>query len=146
MNGPFFTKVVSAQSGIPERLLQRIKAGIPVDEEELVGINFNQKTSFEGQTLLHLAARTSLHNVQLLIAQGANVNALADHNRTALHVAALHNQENIVRYLIEKGADMTIVQTDTKETAKDLAQRKNHASIVEYLESQSLLSRISSPG
>ncbi|CAH0059388.1 unnamed protein product [Clonostachys solani] len=58
-----------------------------------------------GQTMLHLASSMGFHRfVAALIARGANPNALDNGHFTPLHIAALHNQPDIVRRLILAGA------------------------------------------
>jgi N-acyl-D-amino-acid deacylase len=69
------------------------------------GLDPNSKTA-EGTTALMMAS-TDLDKVKLLIARGADVNARAKSGFTALTVAAAyHGTTDVVRTLLEKGAEV----------------------------------------
>lgn len=74
------------------------------------------------ETLL-LATRTAI--VQLLLTNNADINAQNINGNTALHMAAKNNLIEIVKLLLEKGADLRIRNT-FKETPFDYA-RDNQA-------------------
>ena len=85
-----------------------LKAGMVtmtiVDEfdECQAGVNVNQS-----QTLLHWAVEQ--HNIdaaEILITNGANINAKTAKGRTPLHSAALYNWKDIAELLISKGAQV----------------------------------------
>ena len=57
-----------------------------------------------GETPLGLAAKNSLKAVQMLVDKGAEVNASDDSGFTALHWAKEKGQEEVVKFLLEKGA------------------------------------------
>jgi ankyrin repeat protein len=69
----------------------------------------------------------------MLAKKGAEINARADSNQTALHVAAEGGHEEVVRALIELRAN-TGLKDDEGRTALDLARKKGHAKIVSLLE------------
>jgi ankyrin repeat protein len=99
------------------------------------GKNFDEKLSLlkafgfqikqlegKGQTLYHLAVeQNNLELLSKLKDFNLNINAKNNDGLTALHIAAMkaHNQD-IMKYLMEEGADKTIL-TDFDESVYDLA-------------------------
>jgi ankyrin repeat protein len=70
------------------------------------GVNVNAKDHFIGCTALVGAAQYDKADVvQLLLARGADINALG-YGFTALTMAALNGNADVVRILIDKGADV----------------------------------------
>src|SRR5688572_19085009 len=56
---------------------------------------------------LHLAARNgNVHDCELLLAQGADMNEDSGLERTPLHVATRHGNLEVVRLLLTKGASV----------------------------------------
>ena len=83
-----------------------------------------------GAKPLHLAVegRTdqgSVNAAKLLIASGANVNAVDDEGRTPLHQTARTYNAALAAFLIQKGADVSVSDREEK-TPLDVATR--HAS------------------
>jgi len=77
-----------------------------------------------GSTPLHDAAFSDLKEVtELLIANGADVNAKAEEGWTPLHDAARGGHKEIAELLIAKGADLNAKDNDG-ETPVDYAIRK----------------------
>ena len=73
-------------------------------------------------TPLHYAAGWGHKEiVELLIAEGADVNAMNGAGQTPLHFAAQEGQKEIVELLIAKGADVN-AKTNDGETPLDLAK------------------------
>ena len=89
-----------------------------------------------GRTALHLAAwkNPRLDVLNLLIAQGANVNALNHANQTPLHLAAAGNPNpDILKYLIIQGADIH-AKADDGSTPLHLASERNpNAAVLKLL-------------
>mgnify|MGYP000341217486 CR=1 FL=1 len=76
----------------------------------------------KGNTLLHEAVkRGNLELVKRVTAFGMDINAKNDEGNTALHLAAMKaRNQQILKYLISKGADKTL-KTHFEETVYDLA-------------------------
>lgn len=79
------------------------------------GVNINIRKDYGEGTPLELKAATPLHlavmigkkeTVELLLANGANVNAKAEDDITPLHIAQLTDNKNIAKLLIDNGADI----------------------------------------
>ncbi|KAJ5294285.1 hypothetical protein N7508_009106 [Penicillium antarcticum] len=99
--------------------------------------------SNSGETPLHLAAMAPLPRpslIELFIELGANINAITNDGKTALHLAAERGREPIFRTLLDAGADLsvkiptntTISAMETKETpvtALQLAQKNPFGSL-----------------
>ena len=97
----------AAAVGDIEAVKQHLAAGVDVN------------AIYEGQTPLHLAATygtPSIANhrkeiVELLIAEGADVNTKDEDGETPLHLAALRGHKEIVELLIAAGADVNATST-----------------------------------
>lgn len=74
-------------------------------------------------TLLHIGIdKMDRDLIDFLVSQGADVNAINADGLTVLHMAAMKaNDDNILKYLIELGANKTI-KTEFDETVYDLAK------------------------
>ncbi len=81
------------------------------------------RSQHDGNTLLHLAAKESnLPLLKRLEAFGLDINKKNDEGNTVLHLAAMSTENTeILRYLIDQGADVTL-KTDFEETVYDLAK------------------------
>ena len=100
----------AAGDGNIEAVKQHIAAGTDVDA----------KTS--GETPLHWAARFGQSQVaELLIAEGADVNAKNVVGQTPLHLAAGASHQEIIELLIAEGAEVN-AKTKRGETPLDLAE------------------------
>lgn len=87
-----------------------------------------------GDTLLHAASiRGDLHDVAILIACGATVNAVGDLGNTPLHHAASRGLDAIVRFLLQNGADRA-VRNEFGQSPIDLARLNQHKSVIDVLE------------
>jgi ankyrin repeat protein len=89
----------------------------------------NDETS-KGFTPLHLAAKSGhLDIAKLLIEQGgADMDASGRNQLTPLHLASHYNRENVLIYLLEKGAPPR-ASADNGYTPLHIAAKKNHLNI-----------------
>lgn len=110
----------NGHTGIVEKLLE---AGADVN-----------LTNPTGTTPLMLAASGPFPaTVQALLAAGAKVNAIdSGEHFTALMWAAAEGQAEVVKILIDKGADLTLTDIDG-DTAESFAFKAGHQAIVELL-------------
>ena len=70
--------------------------------------------------------------LQLLVLNGANLNTTNIDGWTPLMTAIFAGYTNVARYLIDKGADTTLVSHDGR-TALNFAQEANNNEIVQLL-------------
>lgn len=76
-----------------------------------------------GDTPLHMMAlRQDRYGVDLLIENGADVNAIGDMGLTPLHYAISKENEYIIESLLKAGAK-TDIRSEFNETAKEKAQK-----------------------
>ena len=86
-------------------------------------------------TALHLAAADGLLGVsQVLITKGdhTDIDARTSMNRTPLHLATLHNHLDVVRLLVDYGADFNAVDSEYN-TALHYASMQGYVDIVRWL-------------
>lgn len=87
-----------------------------------------------GWAPLHYAAsKAQVETARLLIERGAIVNAPGPDGTTPLMMAALSGKPDIVRLLLEHGADPTMFNA-AHETAADWARKRNHQSLAAGLD------------
>jgi hypothetical protein len=102
------------------------------------GYNINERiVSLFGRSLLHLAV-CSQHAVEvtrILLEKGADVNAVDDKWKTALHMAA-DNQNGVstevIKFLVENGADVNVTD-DQNRTALHFAVKNKKGASVEVI-------------
>ena len=88
-------------------------------------------------TPLHSAvARNDFNICQLLVENGADVNAQQTQGVTALHSAAHRGNLAIVKLLVENGADISLKMEDGS-TALDYAEKDGHDVVIDYLKGKS---------
>jgi ankyrin repeat protein len=73
-----------------------------------------------------------LESVKLVLAHGANINAVNSGGRTALHIATLSDNWDIVKLLLESGAQANIAD-NVKTTPLHIAAQRNNYGIVQLL-------------
>jgi len=93
-----------------------------------------RSTNGEHNTALHaaLAGRAGARIVSRLLARGADVNARAAGDHTALHEAAFRGNLELTQLLLAHGADATIRNQEGK-TALDFAEAGGHAVLARRL-------------
>ena len=97
-------------------------------DSALVKMRFEQ-----GKTLLHLASEYGLTKIaMILLENGANVNALDDHNLPPLYYAVRNGHLPIVKMLLKKGA-FVHVKTYNKQNLLMVASANNNLELVTTL-------------
>ena len=92
---------------------------IPEDDEEL-----------HLPELVYWASLGELAEVEKSLANGTDVNSADDEGYSALHAAAENGYLDVVKLLVEKGAN---VQHKTQYTALELAEMAGNDDVVAYL-------------
>merc|ERR1711944_284702 len=93
------------------------------------GANVNSKDSYEYTPIMYAAkgsAGNALKVVQFLVSKGANVNVKNYYNTNTLHYAVLANNGQVVKFLIEKGAQ-------GNDSVLIIAAQNNYMKIVKFL-------------
>ena len=94
-----------------------------------------------GNTALWFAAQGpephGLEVATVLIEAGADINRRCEHGRTALHMASAWGHLDVVKYLIEHGADPTIVAY-ADGTPAEMARNRGRQEIADYYASKGL--------
>ncbi|MBN1799180.1 MAG: ankyrin repeat domain-containing protein, partial [Spirochaetales bacterium] len=83
--------------------------------------------------LINAAIIGDLQKVKEAMKQGADVNAKSDTNRTALFLASGNGHTEVVKLLIETGADVNIADTVLESTAIHVAANMGYLEIVGLL-------------
>ena len=81
-----------------------------------------------GASPLHMAAARDARDVETLLDKGAHIDAQDNRGWTALHTAVSANQLEVVKLLLEKGADPGL-KNKRDETANDVAHKKGFEEI-----------------
>lgn len=110
------------------------------DQPEIVqlfiehGADLNQKAEIgNGHTALMYAAEFGHVEVgKLLLANGADINAVDNYNDPALNVAAFHGQLEFAKMLVEMGADLS-VRGYANQTALGHAISRGHEDVTTFL-------------
>jgi len=96
----------------------------------------NQRGAMD-DTVLHIAARKNeVLDLEVLVANGADINMVGDLGNTPLHNAALTGKEQAIRRLLDLGADPSL-RNEFDQTPLDIAKVGNHmraAAILEEVE------------
>jgi CubicO group peptidase (beta-lactamase class C family) len=75
------------------------------------------------EKLIASSVTGDLDNLKMLISHGADVNATMDPGITAIHAAKIHGREEVVKFLIEQGANPDIEMPDTEQLTEALIDR-----------------------
>ena len=97
------------------------------------GVDVDEKDDLWGRTPLHIAAEEGHKEIaELLIAEGADVNAKSEADATPLHYAASWGGKEIVELLIAAGADVN-AKNDNGNTPLDWAILRKHTETADLL-------------
>jgi ankyrin repeat protein len=97
----------------------------PGEEGEVV-VTLKSRSS-EGDTALHVMAwRRDVEGAQLLVAAGADVNAIGDMDQTPLHVAIMQEDIPMIRLVLVAGAGVSF-RSEFGKTALEEAVDKGGA-------------------
>lgn len=97
------------------------------------GANIDAQTAIGDTALIAAAWRTdNLNLIKLLVSYGADVNISNYDGNTPTMDAAFLGKVEILRYLLNNGADVTL-RNRNKQTALDLAKSKNQEQAIELL-------------
>lgn len=120
----------TARTGNSELLLAAVDAGLPVDMMNDDGRSFSLRITFacllatddatiSGNTLLMLAAYSGHHTlVQSLLTRKANPNKLNDRGQSPLAGAVFKGEDEVVKVLVEGGADPRLGTPNAIESAR----------------------------
>jgi ankyrin repeat protein len=97
------------------------------------GANVNQKMKSKNVYPLHRASAIGCLSIcELLIAHGADVNALGEHGKTPLHLATQLGHQNITELLLDCGANVNALD-ESKSSPLFEAARHHDLSVVQSL-------------
>src|SRR5215510_11874713 len=99
----------------------------------LIAMLMQQPPSSAADSLFDAARRGDRARVQQLLDAGVDVNARARYDVTALAFAANNGHLDVVRLLVERGADMNVPDTFYKGLAIDLALGNGYLEVAQYL-------------
>jgi ankyrin repeat protein len=71
--------------------------------------------------------------VQLLVENGVNVKAANKYSETALHYAVTFSKWDVVKYLIEEGAEVNNLPSDQRADLSQYAEANGHKDIINLL-------------
>lgn len=120
-----------------QRLRAALMAGDRATTDQLTGVEptlANHMKAEEPDLIIRAAEIGRLDAVRLMTEVGFDVNHR--HRVTALHEAAGNGDLNLVRLLVELGADPTITDTEHHSTALGWAEYGDQREVVEYLTSR----------
>lgn len=83
--------------------------------------------------LLEAARTGDLAAVQALIAKGAALEAKTPYGQTPLYLAAMNGREDVVRFLLEKGANPDVHDTFYKASMLDFVLQRKHYGVAKML-------------
>jgi uncharacterized protein len=119
---------LGAAFGTPEAVDMLLQHGAPVDA---ISRNAQRNQPLHAAVALSRNAET----VRLLLAHGADPNAIQVGGFTPLFSAATANRRDLAAMLIESGAQAHH-RSDLEKTAADFARERGHAELADWLDAQ----------
>ena len=113
--------MTAVKIGDIERIAERLDAGIDLDSRDL---RF-------GATLLHWAADAD--TVNLLLDRGASLEVRSNTGITALHFMVRDERISAARALIERGLDVDVIASDTRNTPLMNVAKRGTPEVAEFL-------------
>ena len=95
-------------------------------------VEVNQRAAMNDSMLHFAAERGSTEDIDVLVASGAEVNAVGDIGNTPLHGAAMKGNTRAARRLLELGADPTL-RNELGQCARDVAHVGGHEELAQFL-------------
>jgi ankyrin repeat protein len=99
------------------------------------GADVNDSSNTKGLTPLFFAWKEPHDNAEVLLTDGADIDARGKHGFTVLHYAAMTGRLTFVRFLLAHGA-CSDIQTDGRQTPWALAVRHGHRAVAALLNSR----------
>ena len=105
---------------------------------EAVGGNARSELEKKGYTFsessfIDCAEKGDIEAAKMFISEGININACDNEGQSALMRASLFGHNEMVRLLLDKGADIKIRNKETQSTALMEAVAGNHADVIRLL-------------
>jgi len=123
-----------SQAELNARLLASCKSGDLQSAMDLLRAGASANASDQSGSILHYACQYgALALVKLLLAQGANKEALTQEDATPLYIAAQYGHKDVVKVLVDKGAEIDAQTQGPGLTPLHLAEWKGHKEVVEVL-------------
>ena len=91
------------------------------------------QTTDADEALLAAARKGDLAGVKAALEQGAKVEAKTRHGVTPLYYAASNGHLDVVKFLVDKGADVSVTDTFYKASALGFAIERKHSDVALYL-------------
>lgn len=95
--------------------------------------SIHQKSAFADYPIHVASVRGSIDELSLLLANGADINAVGEHGYTPLHNAVEQGLVDVVAFLLAQGADV-LIENDHHLTAKALAKIIDNDEIYQKLD------------
>ena len=103
---------------------QTISFGVPIDSQE----------NIKGNTALHTAVDCEYKNAaEMLLKLRANVNATNNNKETPLHFAAYNTNTDLMKMLIDHGADSKMQNTKKRTPSEEFERHKLSLVFIESL-------------
>ena len=88
------------------------------DQVVVVRVDYNLPLDRDGEVVDDTRLVRTLSTIQYLVEElGADVNARDQNGYTAVHHAAARGDVDVIRYLVKKGADVTLISRKGQSTA-----------------------------